>query len=235
LKGEEGMRGVARRLFRGLAASYDRTLDYATLYQDRRWKVWASDKLRSSAGGLVLDIGCGTLLFEERSADACSRYVGVDLTEEMARLGWAKGLRNVALVVNGDAESLPFQDATFDSAISCYVPKYVSVPLLARELARVVKPGAPVVMYDFAHPRGILAPFLEVYIQAGLRLVGFVLGRGGSGAAFAFNRLPRIVNETSWDRVVVQAMESNGIETVSATPLTAGVVFAYFGRKRVRP
>lgn len=227
-----GADGIAQKLFRGLAASYDRTVDYATFYQDRYWKRWATEKVGLSDRALILDLGCGTLLFEERLRLSNCRFVGLDVTPEMARIGWTKGLGNVSLVINGDAETLPFPDETFDAAVSCYVPKYVSMTRLAGELARVVKPGARVVLYDFARPCGLSAPLLEPYIQVGLRAIGLVLRKTRNGAAFAFERLPQIVNGTSWDREVVGAMEDRGFETMAATPLTAGVVFAYAGRKR---
>jgi demethylmenaquinone methyltransferase / 2-methoxy-6-polyprenyl-1,4-benzoquinol methylase len=228
----DGANDVAQKLFRGLAASYDRTVDYATLYQDRYWKRWATEKVALSDGSLVLDLGCGTLLFEQRLRRSKCNFVGLDVTPEMARIGWAKGLANVSVVINGDAETLPFPDETFDAAVSCYVPKYVSMTRLAGELARVVKPGARVVLYDFARPEGISAPLLEPYIQVGLRAIGLVMRKTRNGAAFAFERLPQLVDGTSWNREVVGAMEDRGFETMAATPLTAGVVFAYCGRKR---
>ena len=223
---------VAQKLFRGLAASYDKTVDYATLYQDRYWKRWAAEKAALSEGALVLDLGCGTLLFEERLRSFGCKFVGLDVTPEMARTGWTKGLANVCLVINGDAETLPFPDETFDAAVSCYVPKYVSIARLAGELARVVRPGARVVLYDFARPGGVSAPLLEPYIQVGLRAIGLVLEKTRKGAAFAFQRLPQIVEGTSWDKEVVSAMEDRGFETLAASPLTAGAVFAYCGQKR---
>jgi demethylmenaquinone methyltransferase/2-methoxy-6-polyprenyl-1,4-benzoquinol methylase len=225
---------VAQKLFCGLAASYDKAVDYATLYQDRYWKKWATEKAALADGSLVLDLGCGTLLFEERLRRSNCEFVGLDVTPEMARIGWTKGLANVSLVINGDAQSMPFPDETFDAAVSCYVPKYVNMNRLAGELARVVKPGARVVLYDFAKPGGISAPLLEPYIQVGLRAIGFALRKTRKGAAFAFERLPQIVDGTTWDEEVVGAMQDRGFETIAASSLTAGVVFGYCGRKRSR-
>jgi demethylmenaquinone methyltransferase / 2-methoxy-6-polyprenyl-1,4-benzoquinol methylase len=227
-----GMHRVALGLFKGLATAYDKTVDYATFFQDRYWKGWVAKKGAFSDGALVLDLGCGTLLLEERLRSLNCSFVGLDVTAEMARLGVAKGLANVSGVINGDAEAIPFAGDTFDAAVSCYVPKYVSVAKLADELARVVKPEAMVVLYDFARPSGIRAPFLELYIQVGLRAIGLVLRKTGNRAAFAFEKLPQIVDGTSWDKAIVRAMEERGFNTIDATPLTGGVVFAYCGQKR---
>jgi demethylmenaquinone methyltransferase / 2-methoxy-6-polyprenyl-1,4-benzoquinol methylase len=226
------MKGTAVRLFRGLAHSYDLTVDYATLFQDRYWKRWAAEEMPLAKGGLILDLGCGTLLFEERQGGPKCRFVGLDLSDEMVRLGQAKGLANVSLLVNGDAETLPFQNETFDSVVSCFVPKYVRVDRLAEELSRVTKTGGMVVIYDFAKPRGILAPFIEVYIQGGLRAAGLMLGLARRKEAVTFRELPRIVDKTVWDSGAVGAMEGWGFETLAAKKLTGGVVFAYCGRRR---
>jgi ubiquinone/menaquinone biosynthesis C-methylase UbiE len=227
-------RVTALRLFKGLAGSYDRVVDYATMFQDRYWKRWVVERGSFSARDLVLDLGCGTLLFEQRMVDLGCRFVGVDLSEEMVELGRSKGLPNVPLLINGDAESLPFGDQSFDAAMSCYLPKYVDIQRLAGELARVVKPGGMVVFYDFSRPRGVLSPILLLYVRVGLPIIGFMQRLIGSDAEFAFRRLPRIIEETSWNRQVAGIMEAHGFETVETASLTHGVVFAYRGRMSAR-
>lgn len=225
------MQGKSQEIFSGLAGSYERSVEYATLLQDRRWKLWVTSRTEAP-DGTTLDIGCGTLLLEERLAGSARRFVGVDLSKEMIALGREKGLANVALVVNGDAESLPFPDSSFDSVVSCYVAKYVGTSRFARELGRVTKPEGVVALYDFARPRGGLAPFLELYIQAGLRWAGLLLHLAGRRSAYTYENLPAIIERTSWDREIVAAMEDTGFQTLAAERLTGGAVFAYCGRKR---
>lgn len=233
--GQEGsMKSTSSKIFSGLARSYEKVLDYATLYQDRRWKVWVADRIAAGGGGLVLDVGSGTMVLEERLARWKYRFVTIDLVPEMIMTGRKKRVPNVALVMNGDAEYLPFSAQSFDSVISCYVPKYVDLRKFAGELARVTKPGGVAVMYDFAKPTGILAPFLELYIQGGLRLAGLMLGLMGKEESFTFRKLPEIIDNTSWDLRVEKTMENSGFELVSAKRLTGGAVFAYCGRRRER-
>jgi len=230
-----GMKGTALHLFRGLARSYDLAVDLATLFQDRYWKQWAVEKAIPTEAGLTLDVGCGTLLLEERYGGGGRSFVGLDLTGEMIRAGQSKKVPNVVLLIRGDAESLPFPDGAFDSVVSCYVAKYVNMDALAGELARVTKPGASVVLYDFARPRGPLAPFIEIYIQGGMRVIGFLMRLAGSPEAFTFGNLPRIVDRTTWDMEVAARMEELGFDTVAAERLTGGVVFAYCGKKPGSP
>jgi demethylmenaquinone methyltransferase/2-methoxy-6-polyprenyl-1,4-benzoquinol methylase len=226
-------RGTAARLFPGLARTYDRTVAYATLFQDRYWKRWVAERAPDERG-FALDIGCGTLIMEERMRARKTTFVGLDLTEAMLREGQAKSLANVALMTRGDAEALPFPDETFDLVISCYVIKYVEVKRFADEVARVARPGATVVIYDFVRPRGIWAPFLELYLQAGIRAVGLLFELAGKESAFTFRRLPEIVAGSVWEREFVEAMKERGFKTVAAEKLTGGVVFAYSGKKERR-
>jgi ubiquinone/menaquinone biosynthesis C-methylase UbiE len=227
----KGLKSTALRFFEGLAANYERTLDYATLFQDRRWKVWAVSKLAKAPGDSILDLGCGTLLLEQRLLGRRFRFVGLDLTRGMLVGGRSKRLVNVDLLVNADAESLPFSDAAFDAVVSCYVPKYVAVPRLAREVARVTRVGGHVVLYDFARPRGPAAPALDLYTQAGLRAAGYLMDKAGMDEGYTLRNLPGVIRDTRWDQEVRSAMEAEGIEELETKRLTAGTVFAYWGKK----
>jgi len=230
--GDRLLHGAALEIFRGLSRPYEGIVDYATLYQDRYGKRWVTERTGADRGGFVLDLGCGTLLLEERYVNLGWKFVGMDLTKEIVKIGKAKILPNVCLLVNGDAENLPFQDLTFDAVVSCYAPKYVKTSRLVHEVCRVCKHGGSVVVYDFARPRGILAPFLGLYIRVGLMLAGLLLKLGKRSEESTFNNLPRIIYETRWDGEIAHAMEASGFDTLEAGPLTGGAVFGYFGRKR---
>lgn len=226
-----GLKGTSLEIFAGLAESYELALDLATFYQDRRWKDWVARRLGAPLGGLVLDIGCGTLVLEERLSRLGSGFVGVDLSTEMIRLAQAKGVPNMALLATGDAEHLPFPDASFDSAVSCYVAKYVDPAKFAGELGRVMRPGADVLLYDFARPRGAAAPLLRMYIQGGLKAVGLALRIAGRSEAVTFRDLPWIIDGTRWDSDLPFFLERNGFDTAETARLTGGAVFAYWGKK----
>ena len=230
--GDLKTKATALQLFKGLAKSYDLTVDLATLFQDRYWKNWVSEWTSAREGEMVLDIGCGTLLLEERLQRQPYWFVGLDLTEKMIRIGQAKDLPGVRLLVNGDAENLPFPDGSFNSIISCYVVKYVNLMKFAEEIARVTKPGATVVLYDFVRPRGPLAPFLELYIKGGMRTAGALLGLARSDSAFTFGNLPAIVDGSLWDVRIGHVMKTNGFRTRALRHLSGGIVCAYCGVKQ---
>lgn len=226
------MKATALELFRGLAKTYDRTVDLATLFQDRYWKNCVAGWTSAQKGEIVLDIGCGTLLMEERLAAREYNFVGLDLTEKMIRIGRSKGLPGVGLLVNGDAESLPFSDGTFKSVISCYVAKYIDLEKFGDELARITKPGATIVLYDFVRPRGPLAPFLELYIRGAIRVAGILLSLAKKDSSFTFSNLPQIVDDSVWHVRIEKTMRERGFQTLALQRLTGGIICAYCAMKQ---
>ena len=199
---EEGepLKATALRIFAGLWGSYDEVLECATLMQDRRWKSWVIENLGLGSDTTVLDVGCGTCVLEEMMRGD-GQMVGVDLTDGMVRVGQRKQLPMVTSLLRSDGERLPFRESSFDAVVSCYVVKYCSPDLLGSEMARVLKPGGRLVVYDFVRPRGRLWPLNALYVYGGLRVVGDLLQTAGLSASTTFTELPGIIAMSSWDGV----------------------------------
>jgi len=221
----------ALRIFQGLSSSYDAILEYVTLFQDRYWKRFLIEKAKLKDGLRVLDLACGTCVLEEYIGESRCEVVGLDLTEEMIRVGIAKRGQSVNSLVLGDAESIPFDDEAFDVVLSCYLPKYCRVERLAGEVLRVLKPGGRVLLYDFTRPRGFLGAFHALYIYGFLRLVRFIVSRTARGLEYTFTQLPEIIRESRWDDRLHDALEKGGFELVGEKVLSAGVVTVLWGTK----
>jgi SAM-dependent methyltransferase len=100
-------------------------------------------RLGIHSGDDVLDVACGTGNAALRAAAAGARTVGVDLTPELLDVG--RQLASEAGVEvewqEADAESLPFESASFDVAISVFGCMFAArQDVAARELARVLRP-----------------------------------------------------------------------------------------------
>lgn len=102
------------------------------------------DRLDPQPGERILDIATGTGLAARELAGLGARVSGVDIAEGMLaaarEIAAERGL-NIDFRL-GDAEALPYEDRTFDAAISTYGIMFTADPqTAAAELARVLRPG----------------------------------------------------------------------------------------------
>jgi SAM-dependent methyltransferase len=99
---------------------------------------------RIQAGQRVLDVGCGTGVAAITAARLGARVVGLDLTP--ALLERARENARIAEVDvewhEGDAEDLPFPDASFDVVVSQFAHIFAPRPdVTTAQMLRVLKPG----------------------------------------------------------------------------------------------
>ena len=111
--------------------------------EEDAWKALFLDKI-GPGDKRVLDVGVGTGFLSIMLAEIGYSVVGVDLSEEMIKNARkkmdARGLK-VRLEV-GDAEALPFEDASFDGVVNRAVLWTLPNPKKAlAEWKRVLKPG----------------------------------------------------------------------------------------------
>lgn len=224
-------KATALRIFAGLWSSYDTVLDYATLLQDRRWKNWVIGNLGGRNDTTVLDVGCGTCVLEERMSGDIS-VIGVDLTEGMIKIGQGKHIPLVTSLLRSDGERLPFRAGSFDVVVSCYVVKYCSPDFLVSEMARVLKPGGRLVIYDFARPRGLLWPFNAFYVYGALRIIGEFLELVRMKVSTTFTELPGIIARSSWDEGFRETLIRAGLTPRVEKVLPGGVAIGFVADKR---
>lgn len=94
------------------------------------------------AGRTVLDVGCGSGGFLERSP---GRYVGIDVSSSLLGECCRKGLK----VARASATALPFADSSFDGVYCDNVIEHLPPAEAARlvfEVARVLRPGGRAVV-----------------------------------------------------------------------------------------
>lgn len=149
---------VARRFLRGL---------YRRIAEDI--------VIAAPMGGAVLDVGTGPgVLLAEIARDRPDlRVTGIDLSADMVAAAERNisefGGRVTARV--GDVTDLPFADGTFDLIVTSFsLHHWDDVAAAVPELARVLRPGGRLYVYDFKR-----APF-EV-LEAAARERGTFAGR----------------------------------------------------------
>jgi ubiquinone/menaquinone biosynthesis C-methylase UbiE len=116
----------------------------------------------------ILELGAGTGANFEFYPES-SRAVSTELSFKMIEKAGPRVRSN--LLVNADAQFLPFGTAEFDAAFATLVFCSIPQPELAFvELRRVVKPGGIVVLLEHVRPNGILGPVFDVLNFCSTRL-----------------------------------------------------------------
>ncbi|MCD6041138.1 MAG: hypothetical protein K0R40_741 [Burkholderiales bacterium] len=122
------------------------------------------DALKLKPGDRVLEVGVGTglsLPLYPRSV----RITGIDVSGEMLEKARARvasrRLENVEALLEMDAESMSFPDASFDKVVAMYVVSVVPRPAkLIEELHRVCRPDGEIyIVNHFQSENPIVASF----------------------------------------------------------------------------
>lgn len=102
----------------------------------------------------VLEVGCGrgggtTYVFDHHQP---RRMVGLDLAEKAIAHCRAAHVRDGLSFVTGDAEALPFADASFDAVLNVESSHcYPDMPRFLAEVRRVLRPGGTMLFCDLRH------------------------------------------------------------------------------------
>lgn len=184
-------------------------------------------------------MACGTAAV---SIEVARRYgcrvTGIDQSPDMLAHGRrnveAAGLAERITLMQGEAERLPFPDASFDALTFTYLLRYVADPAATlRELARVVRPGGVVASLEFGVPPSPL-PRLgwHVFTGAVLPLAGRIMSPGwGHAMRFLRGSIPGFWREHPMAQVV-EMHRAAGIEELRVRRLTFGSAVVIWGVRR---
>ena len=184
-------RAYVRAMFTAIAPTYDRLNRIISFRFDQRWRRAAVRRLgwERRPTGRFLDLCAGTMDFGAtlaRQRGFEGRIVAADFAQAMLRLGRTKSSR--LRPVTADALELPFPSATFDGAMVGWgVRNLVDLDAGLAEAARVLKPGAKLVILEMTLPPG---PRLRRIYQLYFRRVLPWVGRRISKHTTAYTWLP---------------------------------------------
>jgi ubiquinone/menaquinone biosynthesis C-methylase UbiE len=132
------------------AATYDRDPNPLLALEEGALRPWLPD-LR---GKQVLDVACGTGRWLERLLGAgAGSGAGTDLSSAMLQAGSSK-TRLHGRLAKADCLALPFLSGVADLLVCSFALGHIDdLVSVAREFARVTKPGADVFVADL-HPEG---------------------------------------------------------------------------------
>jgi phosphatidylethanolamine/phosphatidyl-N-methylethanolamine N-methyltransferase len=165
--------GAVRDAYRRWAGVYDEVFGGVS-GAGRRRAVAAANRL---PGTKVLEVGVGTglalPLYEKHK-----QVVGIDLSSDMLRRAHDRvaneRLRNVTGLLEMDAESMAFEDGSFDIAVAMFTATVVpDARRLFREMCRVVRPGGELLFVNHFAAEGGLRWWAERTLAPLSRVLGW--------------------------------------------------------------
>ncbi len=222
-------------MFDGIAARYDLVNRVISLGIDQSWRRKTVHALELAPSHRVLDLATGTadLAIQVARSESSVTVVGLDPSAKMLDVGRAK-LKRASLerrieLVQGDAQALPFADATFDAV--CIAFGIRNVPdrgRALREMARVTRPGGRVAILELSEPRGgLMGALARFHVHSVVPYVGALLSGDKE-----YEYLQRSIAAFPPASAFAALMQSSGLEVIAVQPLTFGVCHLYVAEPR---
>ncbi len=234
ITGGAAKRAYVRGIFRSIAPRYDLLNHLLSLNVDRRWRRMAVDRLgwERAPEATYLDLCAGTMDLAAELANRAGfrgRVIAADFVQEMLVHGQGKAAR--ALPCNADALQLPFPDGAFAGAtVGFGIRNLMDLDAGLREAARVLAPGARLVVLEFTTPRR--QPLRGLYLGY-FRHILPRIGRFVSKHRDAYSWLPESVLAFPGPAELAERLRGNGFggAPVVWTPLLGGICAIHVGTR----
>ncbi|HEV2327821.1 MAG TPA: bifunctional demethylmenaquinone methyltransferase/2-methoxy-6-polyprenyl-1,4-benzoquinol methylase UbiE [Verrucomicrobiae bacterium] len=219
-------------LFATIARRYDLLNDLQSFGLHRLWKRRLTALAAVKPGDHALDLCCGTgdiaLALAEQGADV----TGLDFSEKMLEVAahrLEKSHCSHLKFMQGDAQSLPFPDNSFDAVTVGYGLRNLSnLETGLREMVRVARPGARIVTLDFGKPANALWRSLYfTHLRCSVPLVGLLFCGRADAYAYIFESLKHY--PAQWG--VAEKMRELNLTNVRIINLVGGAMAINFAEK----
>jgi len=220
-------------LFDGIAGTYDSLNHILSLNIDKWWRRKAIMTLTPCQNVLDVAIGTADLTLEILRQGKAQHITGLDLSQEMMRIGEAKvqkkGLADRVHFDLGSAQDMPYHEAQYDAVTCAYgVRNFANLDEGLSEMSRVLKPGGQLVILEFSYPAN---PFVRFFYNLYFTHIMPLVGRLFSKDKAAYNYLNRSVKNFIWGQEMITHLQQAGFTHAEYHPLTFGITTLYTATK----
>jgi demethylmenaquinone methyltransferase / 2-methoxy-6-polyprenyl-1,4-benzoquinol methylase len=236
---EDERQGLVNDVFSGVAENYDLMNDLMSSGLHRLWKqdlITAINPPKSSQAFRLLDVAGGTgdvaLRYAEAGGPGTTAVI-CDINPQMLEVGRRK-VRDAKLeeritLVEGNAETLPFEDKVFDVyTISFGIRNVTHIDRALSEAFRVLKTGGRFLCLEFSECQ---VPLLDkIYDFHSFEVIPR-LGKLAAGAAEPYQYLVESIRKFPNQEKFAGMIREAGFERVSYRNLTGGIAAIHSGWK----
>lgn len=210
-------------MFASIAENYDRANTTFSFGLHKKW----NRKLIQSVGAAdtLLDLcaGTGEIGFGFLAKHRNARAILLDFCPEMLAVAKNKGtpFEGRYTLIEGDAQSLPLEEASVDAVTISYGIRNVKEPLRCfQEVARVLKPGGRFAILELTRPSSL---FFRISHKMYLKFCLPLLGKMAAKNIDAYRYLSKSVEEFASPAELETQLNSAGLKPVKRISLMGGL------------
>ncbi|MFA7275221.1 MAG: bifunctional demethylmenaquinone methyltransferase/2-methoxy-6-polyprenyl-1,4-benzoquinol methylase UbiE [Pseudobdellovibrionaceae bacterium] len=216
-------------VFDSVASRYDLMNDLMSLGIHRIWKDQLIQRINPKPSHAILDLagGTGDIAFRIAKARGSAENITIcDINRNMLEVGKTRAIDHGFVGgfkwVEGNAESLPFADNSFDiMTISFGLRNVTHIDTALAEAARVLKPGGRFFCLEFSHlDDEVLQKLYDLYSFTIIPKLGEYVANDHD----SYQYLVESIRAFPRREQLVERLLGAGFDRAKATPLTFGIV-----------
>lgn len=223
-------------MFDDIAPRYDFMNRFLSAGIDTIWRRKAISLFKKDKPQVILDVATGTgdMAITAAKMLAPKKIVGIDISEGMLGIGRKKiaekGLETTIELHSGDGETINFPNDTFDGVMVAFgVRNFEHLEEGLREILRVMKPGAQLVVLEFSKPQ---FPVIKQLYNVYMSVIAPQVAKWFTRNKKAYQYLNASAKAFPDRQHFVDILSKTGFSNTYFKPLTLGICCIYSARKR---
>lgn len=223
------------QMFDDIAPHYDIMNRLMSLGQDKSWRQKAIKRLKQTNPNTILDVATGTADFALSAYDAIqpARVVGIDISEEMIRVGEKKvkaaKKSDFIDLMRADSMNLPFEDKSFDAVTVAFgVRNFESLEKGLSEICRVIRDGGSLAILELSVPTN---PIYKLGYRIFTKVFIPIMAKIFRTSSTAYAYLPESIDAFPQGEVMKKLLLEVGFKEVEIRKFTMQTCTFYFATK----
>lgn len=224
-------------MFNNIAPRYDMMNRVLSAGIDRRWRKKAIEWLKKDHPLHILDIATGTGDMAIMAARILKpeTITGIDISEKMLEIGRKKiekeQLGTKIELLRGDGETINFPNNSFDGGMVAFgVRNFENLEKGLKEILRVLRPGAQLVVLEFSQPAFPgLKELYNLYMGSIAPRIAEMYGQDKKAYEYLNESAKAFPERKNFEFILKQT----GFSDTRWKPLSLGICCIYSGRKPV--